>query len=108
MIFSVTYLLQWNISDYFYQNRARITVELNRDSEPESGGMVPFDGLWMCLYTRLGDLCVDMRPAVRKSAGQTVFSTVAAHGGLLQQQTWQTVLWKVGLTSVYYVRVTNN
>ena len=54
-----------------------------------------FDALWMCIYARLGDLCVDSRPAVRKSAGQTLFSMLSAHGNLLQQQTWNSVLWKV-------------
>ena len=38
---------------------------------------------------------MDQRPAVRKSAGQTLFSTVSAHGGLLQQETWKKVLWQV-------------
>ena len=31
----------------------------------------------------------------RKSAGQTLFSTIAAHGSLLATQTWQAVLWQV-------------
>lgn len=57
--------------------------------------MANFDKLWMCLYARLGELCVDSRPAVRKSAGQTLFSTISAHGGLLKQSTWQAVLWQV-------------
>ena len=114
--------LQWNIADYFYQNRDKITVDLNREAGYEAGGentsatpgtgggtgtgdgtgsgtrpahMPPFDQLWMCVYLRLGELCVDPRPAVRKSAGQTLFSTIAAHGSLLQKPTWQTVLWKV-------------
>lgn len=38
---------------------------------------------------------MDSRPAVRKSAGQTLFSTIAAHGDLLQAKTWQSLLWKV-------------
>jgi hypothetical protein len=46
-----------------------------------------------------GDLCVDSRPAVRKSAGQTLFSTISAHGGLLHQPTWQAVLWQVRMAS---------
>lgn len=57
--------------------------------------MPAFDRLWMCLYARLGDLCVDPRPAVRKSASQTLFSTISAHGSLLDQPTWQAVLWQV-------------
>lgn len=62
---------------------------------PGTTNMPPFDKLWMCLYARLGDLCVDSRPAVRKSASQTLFSTISAHGSLLHQPTWQAVLWQV-------------
>ena len=51
--------------------------------------------LWMCLFSRLGELCLDPRPATRKSAGQTLFSTIAAHGSLLAVPTWQAVLWQV-------------
>ncbi len=43
-----------------------------------------FDKLWMCLYYKLKDLCLDPRPAVRKSSGQTLFSTIAAHGSVLE------------------------
>lgn len=57
--------------------------------------MPHFDKLWMCFYARLGELCVDPRPAVRKSAGQTLFSKITAHGSLLKQSTWQAVLWQV-------------
>lgn len=42
-----------------------------------------------------GELCIDDRPAVRKSAGQTLFSTIAAHGDLLDPKTWQAVVWQV-------------
>ncbi|KAF3855115.1 hypothetical protein F7725_023170 [Dissostichus mawsoni] len=64
---------------------------LNRPFHPAP----PFDCLWLCLYAKLGEMCVDPRPAVRKSAGQTLFSTIAAHGTLLQQPTWHIVVWKV-------------
>ncbi|XP_066996963.1 protein MON2 homolog isoform X2 [Anabrus simplex] len=92
--------LMWNISDYFYQNQEKLCQSLSGDSTvfpefPGTPNMPPFDKLWMCLYARLGDLCVDSRPAVRKSAGQTLFSTISAHGGLLHQPTWQAVLWQV-------------
>uniref|UniRef100_A0A0N7ZAU2 Protein MON2 homolog n=1 Tax=Scylla olivacea TaxID=85551 RepID=A0A0N7ZAU2_SCYOL len=92
--------LMWNISDYFYQNQEKLRVSLTSDNQvfpdfPGVPNMPPFDKLWMCLYARLGDLCVDSRPAVRKSAGQTLFSTIAAHGALLHNQTWQAVLWQV-------------
>lgn len=93
--------LMWNISDYFYQNQEKLCVSLRGDLAnvfpdfPGTTNMPAFDKLWMCLYARLGDLCVDSRPAVRKSASQTLFSTISAHGGLLHQPTWQAVLWQV-------------
>uniref|UniRef100_A0A1B6LWA5 Protein MON2 homolog n=1 Tax=Graphocephala atropunctata TaxID=36148 RepID=A0A1B6LWA5_9HEMI len=92
--------LMWNISDYFYQNKEKLYQSLQGDTSafpdfPGTQDLPPFDRLWMCLYTRLGHLCVDLRPAVRKSAGQTLFSTISAHGGLLNQPTWQAVLWQV-------------
>uniref|UniRef100_A0A1I8I6F7 Mon2_C domain-containing protein n=1 Tax=Macrostomum lignano TaxID=282301 RepID=A0A1I8I6F7_9PLAT len=44
---------------------------------------------------KLKDLCLDPRPAVRKSAGQTLFNTIGSHGRHLQADTWRVVLWKV-------------
>jgi hypothetical protein len=38
---------------------------------------------------------IDWYNLFRKSAGQTLFSTIAAHGSLLAKQTWQAVLWQV-------------
>ncbi|KAK3580643.1 hypothetical protein CHS0354_013414 [Potamilus streckersoni] len=91
--------LLWNIADYFHQNRQRIKTELDNsgltEEEKARLGMSPFDALWMCLFTKLGELCVDQRPAVRKSAGQTLFSTISAHGTLLEHGTWKKVLWQV-------------
>ncbi|XP_070557537.1 protein MON2 homolog isoform X2 [Ptychodera flava] len=96
--------LLWNIADYLYQNRNKIKVSLVKDTEylPTNGEggikvsqVPPSDVLWLCLYSKLADLCVDQRPAIRKSAGQTLFSTISAHGSLLEQPTWQTVLWQV-------------
>ncbi|XP_026271999.2 protein MON2 homolog [Frankliniella occidentalis] len=92
--------LMWNISDFFFQNQEKLCASLSGDATvfpefPGTPNMPPFDKLWMCLFARLGDLCVDPRPAVRKSAGQTLFSTISAHGSLLQPPTWQPVLWQV-------------
>ncbi|XP_072124342.1 protein MON2 homolog isoform X2 [Mobula birostris] len=101
--------LLWNISDYFFQRGETIEKELEKEEAmlqkqaKEKGVPLhrpfhpapPFDCLWLCLYSKLGELCVDLRPAVRKSGGQTLFSTVGAHGTLLQHATWHTVLWKV-------------
>ncbi|XP_054718862.1 protein MON2 homolog [Uloborus diversus] len=99
--------LLWNIADHLFQNQEKISLDLSSASEEEMGVLncvqvlsyeytvLPFDRLWLSLFCRLGDLCVDSRPAVRKSAGQTLFSTLGAHGSLLQQTTWQVVLWQV-------------
>ncbi|XP_030829471.1 protein MON2 homolog isoform X2 [Strongylocentrotus purpuratus] len=94
--------LLWNISDYLYQNREKIRTVLSKETvggpKPTSNGeqpIPPFDALWLTLYSRLADLCVDSRPAVRKSGGQTLFSTISAHGALLKHTTWQIVLWHV-------------
>ncbi|XP_078340585.1 protein MON2 homolog isoform X4 [Crassostrea virginica] len=88
--------LLWNISDFFYQNRQRIESELNASQKTtKADDIPPFDALWMGLYIKQGQLCVDQRPAVRKSAGQTLFSTISAHGGLLQTGTWKKVVWQV-------------
>ncbi|XP_055644206.1 protein MON2 homolog [Toxorhynchites rutilus septentrionalis] len=92
--------LMWNISDYFNQNQEKLSQTVCDDTSvlpdfPGTLNMPHFDRLWMCLYARLGDLCVDPRPAVRKSAGQTLFSTISAHGNLLNPPTWQAVLWQV-------------
>ncbi|XP_030755931.1 protein MON2 homolog [Sitophilus oryzae] len=92
--------LMWNISDYFHQNQGKLSETLSDDSTvlpnfPGTPDMPSFDKLWMCLYGRLGELCVDSRPAVRKSASQTLFSTISAHGGLLKQSTWEVMIWRV-------------
>lgn len=42
-----------------------------------------------------GELCIDPRPAVRKSAGQTLLSTISAHANLLTPSSWNAVLWQV-------------
>ncbi|XP_020288600.1 protein MON2 homolog isoform X3 [Pseudomyrmex gracilis] len=106
--------LMWNISDYFYQNQEKLCVCLRGDSTsvfpdfPGTTNMPSFDKLWMCLYARLGDLCVDSRPAVRKSASQTLFSTISAHGSLLHHPTWQAVLWQVLFPLLDKVRSLSN
>ncbi|XP_031571220.1 protein MON2 homolog isoform X2 [Actinia tenebrosa] len=93
--------LLWNIADFLSQNRDKIREGLKAPDSSEFEGLKydrpvpPSDRLWMCLYSKLGDLCVDPRPAVRKSAGQTLFSTISVHGSLLENITWYTVLWQV-------------
>ncbi|KAH8412178.1 hypothetical protein KR009_000354 [Drosophila setifemur] len=92
--------LMWNISDFFNQNQDKLMSTQLQDVAilpdfPGTVKMPQFDKLWMCLYAKLGELCVDLRPAVRKSAGQTLFSTISAHGSLLNPPTWQALVWQV-------------
>lgn len=107
--------LLWNVADHLHQNRDQISEMLE---SAEAGGpdvrfpgtarvvgqnivdqhsskLLPFERLWMSLYSWLSELCVDPRSAVRKSAGQTLFSTVNAHGSILRRETWQSLVWKV-------------
>ncbi|KAL7044610.1 hypothetical protein ACKWTF_002001 [Chironomus riparius] len=105
--------LMWNISDYFNQNQDRLSQNVGDDISvlpdfPHTLNMPHFDKLWMVLYARLGDLCVDPRPAVRKSAGQTLFSTITAHGNLLNHPTWQAVMWQVLFPLLDKVRTASN
>lgn len=105
--------LMWNISDYFNQNQDRLSQNVGDEASvlpdfPHTLNMPHFDKLWMCLYARLGDLCVDPRPAVRKSAGQTLFSTITAHGNLLNPPTWQAVMWQVLFPLLDKVRTASN
>ena len=107
MLFKI--ISQWNISDFLSQHREKIRTALEEAETPANEGtndssnvgakyekpVPPSDRQWMCLYSKLGELCVDPRPAVRKSAGQTLFSTINAHGSLLENVTWYTVLWQV-------------
>ncbi|TKS73713.1 Protein MON2 -like protein [Collichthys lucidus] len=80
--------LLWNISDYFFQRGEAITQELEREEEAlqkqaqESGETLnrpfhpapPFDCLWLCLYAKLGELCVDPRPCcAQKRRADVVF-----------------------------------
>ena len=47
---------QWNISDYFYQKRDVIIGNLAStvtEEEQSKQTMPPFDGLWMCLFTKV-------------------------------------------------------
>lgn len=92
--------MQWNIADFLYQNRTRILENLTPDISvfPDFPGVseIPqFDRLWLGIYQRLGELCIDERPAVRKSAGQTLFSTISAHSAILNCFSWDSVMWQV-------------
>ena len=106
--------LLWTMADFMYQNKERITLSLKGQSlSPLSNDILqnlpaavkpclippflktlsnstlpPMDRIWLLLFGCLGDMCIDDRGAVRKSASQTLFSTVTAHGTQLDHTSW--------------------
>ncbi|VDM92159.1 unnamed protein product, partial [Litomosoides sigmodontis] len=72
----------WAISDFVYRNTPKIS---RKESET----------IWLVLYNCLSELCVDVRPPVRKSACQTLLQTIVAHGLALKPETWQHMVWKI-------------
>ena len=95
--------LIWNIADFFHQNRDKIKEDLkdlkldfsSLKIDKEKVNLKPFDCLYMCLFSRLGDLCTDERPAIRKSASQTLFHTLGTHANILEESIWSSILWEV-------------
>ena len=99
-------VLLWNISDYMFQNSNSLNEDIKKIcAEPssvttaEAASETKIDSIesvWMVLYSRLGQLCVDPRPAVRKSAGQTLSCTISSHGSVLGVDShWKELVWKV-------------
>ncbi|RWS27584.1 protein MON2-like protein, partial [Leptotrombidium deliense] len=92
--------LLWNIADFLFQNQEKIKKSLdeevqNKNETSDESQLAAYDCLWMSLFSRLGDLCTDSRPSIRKSASQTLFSTLGTHGAVLEGKLWQAVLWQV-------------
>ncbi len=90
-------VLLWNISDYMFQNSDNLNEEIKKTIDNNSNELQSIESVWMVLYTRLGQLCVDSRPAVRKSAGQTLFCTISSHGSIFSSVDlhWKDLVWKV-------------
>ncbi|XP_022115968.2 protein MON2 homolog isoform X1 [Pieris rapae] len=86
--------LMWNISDYLYHKRDKLSVALANEAAacPEYPDLPPLDRLWMCLYVRLSELCTEPRAPVRRAASQTLFSCIGAHGTLLSKPAWRALL----------------
>lgn len=100
----------WNTADYLFQNREAIKEALtkNFNEEESKDGLSAYDRLWMSLFTKLGELCIDFRPAVRKSASQTFFSTLSTHGEILDTKLWQSIIWQVLFPLLARVRDLSN
>jgi hypothetical protein len=90
----------WNIADFLHQNQNRIRTELSKGEQVSKSSSIgsqldPFECLWMGLFSRLGHLCCDSRPSVRKSAAQTLFSGLTTHADILNNPVWHPILWNV-------------
>ncbi|VDD74687.1 unnamed protein product [Mesocestoides corti] len=73
-----------HLTDFLFQ-RERSTEEEKKIIEP----------LWVEVFCHLSALVRDRRPAVRKSAGQTLFNAIECHSGQFVQTTWAELLWTV-------------
>ena len=91
--------LLWSMADFMHQSQEKLGPELKKLKEKghfnEYAEIPAADALWMILFCKIGQLCMDARPAVRKSAGQTLFSTLSAHWSTISKSTWHEVTWKV-------------
>lgn len=90
----------WNIADFLNQNQNKVRTDLAKGSDASKTSSMesqldPFECLWMTLFSRLGNLCCDSRPSVRKSAAQTLFSGLTTHAEILENTIWHSILWKV-------------
>lgn len=74
--------LLWHVSD-----QIRIRCQHHGDSNIQQ--------IWLVLFQCLGELCVDYRPAVRKSACDTLLQTVACHSDDLSPTSWHVMLTDV-------------
>ncbi|CDW55438.1 Protein MON2-like protein [Trichuris trichiura] len=79
----------WTVGDFLYRNPP------SRTSKSGVNNGTSVDQLLLCLYHCLSNLCIDPRPPVRKSACQTLLSTVMSHGVLLQASSWRNVFLEV-------------
>lgn len=110
---AVSYL--WDTADFLFQNRKSIEENLDDQSIPsgddsqDPNSVLPaYDCLWMSLFVKLGDLCTDPRPSLRKSASQTLFATLTTHGEIVNTRLWSGVLWQVLFPLLDRVRQLSN
>ncbi|VDM16781.1 unnamed protein product [Hydatigera taeniaeformis] len=73
-----------HLTDFLFQ-RERSTSEEARQIEQ----------LWVTVFRHLSALVRDRRPAMRKSAGQTLFNAVECHSAKFVEDTWFELLWTV-------------
>ncbi|CAH8498673.1 unnamed protein product [Heterobilharzia americana] len=79
-----------HLADFFMEQRS-IPLSL-----PDSGSStMDLKDLWICVFHKLADLCLDRRPAIRKSACQTLFNTIECHSDRFDEDTWSSLLRKI-------------
>ena len=109
--------LLWNVADHLHQNKDSIEVEKfdasNENDAPNLAFIYEFfrqtdlstyDTIWMALFARLSEICIDPRPSIRKSACQTLFATITTHGDILEANTWQAIPWQILFPLLHQVR----
>lgn len=109
--------LLWNVADHLYQNKNTIEKEkMDFSNEKDAPNLAfiyevvrqsdlnNYDSIWMALFSKLSEICIDPRPAIRKSACQTLFATITTHGDILELPTWQAVLWQILFPLLHQVR----
>lgn len=100
--------LLWNVADYLHQNKEKIeqaTLQFNNEKYAPNlvfiyelvrqRNLSNYESIWMALFTKLVDICADIRPAIRKSACQTLFATITTHGDMLDLATWEMIVWEI-------------
>lgn len=97
----------WNLADFLFQNETKIrsnliepieykeSISLPNNCTTQKPDLAPYESLWLHLFTRLSELCIDERPAVRKSSSQTLFGAFSSHSSILSPKIWQSVIWNV-------------
>lgn len=109
--------LLWNVADHLHQNRETIQngkFDLSNESDAPNLAFIyeffkqsdssTYDLIWMALFSKLSEICIDPRPAIRKSACQTLFATITTHGDLLEAQTWHAIPWQILFPLLHQVR----
>lgn len=109
--------LLWSVADYLHQNKDKIENETltfsHEDDAPNLAFIYEFvrqselsnyDSIWMALFSKLSEICIDPRPAIRKSACQTLFALITTHGDIWQFNTWQAIPWQILFPLLHQVR----
>nr|CUU98312.1 hypothetical transcript [Hymenolepis microstoma] len=79
-----------HLTDFLFQCE-RVAEEFRTPVKEKSEA----GNLWIGIFIHLADLVRDRRPAVRKSAGQTLFNAIECHSAQFLPETWSELLWTV-------------